>query len=101
MHTGPVPDNLLIARLHGTARRLVIQKVDHDEAVVELRAITTSVPELSAAAGTFMAGHRADPRLHPFDRDAADLLFAAGADLELAEVEAAAVAERLRVTRQG
>lgn len=41
-----------------------------------------------------MADHRADPVLHPFARRAADLLLAAGGDLEQAELEAARVAER-------
>lgn len=62
----------------------------------ELRAITTRVDLLSSAAGMYMAEHRHDASLNPFARHAADLLFAAGADLDQAEVAAAEVLVILR-----
>lgn len=87
---------LTVARLNGTARRLTIAKADTDAAVAELQAISTSPTLLGTAAGAFMAGHRHDPHINPFDRRAADLLLAAGGDLQVAEVEAAAVTRVLR-----
>lgn len=83
-------EGILVARLHGTARRFATEQTAVDKAADELRAITTRVELLSKAAGTHMAMFRAG--ISPFSREAADLLFAAGADLERAEAEAATVA---------
>lgn len=89
-------EQLLNAKLCGVARRLSIAKTPDDEAVDELQAITGSAAALGEAAGSFMAGHRYDEGLHPFDRRAADLLLAAGGGLEAAERKAAVVLQRLR-----
>lgn len=87
---------LLNARLSGVARKLSMAQAETGAAVAELQAITTDAIALGEAAGGFMAGHRHDPALHPFDRRAADLLFSAGGDLEHAERKARVVAQRLR-----
>lgn len=89
------PAQLLNARLSGVARKLSMAKTPTDDAVAELQAITTDAIALGEAAGAFMAGHRHDSALHPFDRYAADLLLAAGGDLAQAERKAYDVAERL------
>lgn len=94
-------EQLLNARLIGRARRLAIAKADTDAAVAELQAISTSPVLLGEAAGSYMAGHRFDATLYPFDRRAADLLLAAGGDLEAAERKAAEVARSLREPRHG
>lgn len=83
-------DGILVARLHGTARRMATEQAATDQAVRELRAITTRVELLSEAAGAHMAMHRSG--VSPFSRAAADFLLAAGADLEQAKVRAATVA---------
>lgn len=83
-------DGVLVSRLHGTARRMATTKATTEQAVEELRAITTRVELLSEAAGAHMAMYRAG--ISPFSRDAADFLLAAGADLAQAEARAAAVA---------
>lgn len=88
-------DGVIVARLCGTARRLSIEHAETEAGLVELQAISTSPVLLARAAGTFMAGHRHDARLRPFDRRAADLLLAAGADRDEAERQARVVAERL------
>lgn len=93
------PAQLLHAKLCGTARRLSIAKTPTEEAVAELQAISADPTALGAAAGLFMAGHRHDAHINPFDRHAADLLFAAGGDIEAAEAEAALVLRNLRETR--
>lgn len=90
--SGGQTDGVLIARLHGTARRMATDAVSVQAAVSELRSITTRVELLSSAAGTHMAMFRSG--ISPFSREAADFLLAAGADLDQAEVEAAAVAAR-------
>lgn len=82
-------DGIVVARLCGTSRRLSFEHGAHHAAVAELRAITTRVDLLSEAAGVCMAQHRYSAAVHPFARRAADLLFAAGAELELAEKQAA------------
>lgn len=69
---------------------MATEKAPTVQAVAELRAITTRVELLSSAAGTHMAMFRSGSS--PFSREAADFLLAAGADLDQAEVEAAAVA---------
>lgn len=89
-------EQLVNARLNGAARRLSIAGADVDAAVVELQTITMSPVLLGAAAGTFMAGHRHDAGLRPFDRQAADLLLAAGGDLAAAEAKSIVVLERLQ-----
>lgn len=86
---------LLHAKLCGTARRLSISKTPIEEAVAELQAISADPVALGTAAGLFMAGHRHDAHINPFDRHAADLLLAAGGDLEAAELYAAEVARNL------
>lgn len=83
-------DGILVARLHGTARRMAADGATTERAVTELRAITTRVDLLSDAAGTHMAMFRSGTS--PFSRQAADFLLATGAELELAEAEAARVA---------
>lgn len=82
-------DGVLVARLHGTARRIATEKPATQVAVGELHAITTRVELLSRAAGVHMAMFRSGSS--PFSREAADFLLAAGADLAQAEAEAAAV----------
>lgn len=82
-------DGILVARLCGTSRRLATGHVPEVEATAKLQAITTRVDLLSEAAGVCMAQHRYSAAVHPFARRSADLLFAAGADLELAEKQAA------------
>lgn len=82
-------DGVLVARLHGTARRLASEKAAPEDSVIELRAITTRVELLSQAAGTHMAMYKSG--ISPFSREAADFLLAAGADLEQARAVAAAV----------
>ena len=82
-------DGVLVARLHGTARRIATEKPATEVAIGELLAITTRVELLSWAAGVHMAMFRSGSS--PFSREAADFLLAAGADLGQAEVEAAAV----------
>jgi hypothetical protein len=76
-------DQLAVATLHGAASRLVAQSVLADEAVAELRRVTTR-PDLLAQAAGILAG-AAEP--HLWERAsrlaAARLLVAAGADREL------------------
>ncbi len=82
-------DGIVVARLCGTSRQLATGHAEDDEAIAELQAITTRVELLSQAAGVCMAQHRYSAAVHPFASRSADLLFAAGADLELAEKQAA------------
>lgn len=82
-------DGIVVARLCGTARRLAFAHATDDDSVAELQAITTRVDLLSQAAGVCMAQHRYSATVHPFARRSANLLFAAGAELELAEKQAA------------
>lgn len=96
---GKQPDGIVVARLCGTSRRLGTAKVADHEAVAELQAITTRVDLLSHAAGVCMAQHRYSADVHPFARRSADLLFAAGAQLDLAEKQAAISLEALSPRR--
>lgn len=82
-------DGIVVARLCGASRRLSFEHVSDGDAVAELRAITNRVDLLSQAAGVCMAQHRYSATVHPFARRSANLLFAAGAELELAEKQAA------------
>lgn len=82
-------DGIVVARLCGTSRRLATAHTEDEDAVAELRAITIRTDLLSQAAGVCMAQHRYGAEVHPFARRSADLLFAAGAELELAEKQAA------------
>lgn len=82
-------DGIVVARLCGTSRRLAFARAVDGEAIDELRGITARVDLLSQAAGVCMAQHRYSAEVHPFARRSADLLFAAGAELELAEKQAA------------
>lgn len=91
--------DLTIARLSGTARRLSVHEVPDELALAELHEITRDPELLGEAAGAFMAAHRDAPRLNPFARRAADLLLAAGGDLEAAEAEALLVRERMERSR--
>lgn len=92
-------DGIVVARLCGTSRRLSFEHAADDAAVAELQAITSRVDLLSEAAGVCMAQHRYSAAVHPFARRAADLLFAAGADLGLAEKQAALSLDSLGADR--
>lgn len=90
-------DGVLIARLDGSAHRLAGSEVPVEDAVAELRAITIRVDLLSQAAGGHMGRYRHRPSANPYARAAADLLLAAGADLEQSREYAEIVVNRLQV----
>lgn len=94
------PENLAIARLDGTARRLLREKADVDTCLAELHAITTDPVILGRAAGTALgAWHRwqeGSNTGHDGDR-VARMLTAAGADETVREQVAAETKARLDV----
>lgn len=74
------PENprILIARLDGTAHRLLREKADADTCLRDLHAITTDPAILGHAAGVALGAWQAN-RAHDRDR-VARMLTAAGAD---------------------
>ncbi|WFE41965.1 hypothetical protein [Micromonospora sp. WMMD998] len=89
----PQGQRLVLAELSGLAGRYGTgtgRDVDHEQAVAELRAVTTDPVLLGIAAGTKMA----DPQ--GISRPAVELLAAAGADMQVAEAHAAEVRARLK-----
>lgn len=87
----PDADRILIARLDGTAHRLLHEKADREQAIAELHAITTRTDLLNEAAATSLAIWQQYGR-HDGDR-VARMLIAAGADE--AEVERLASEKRI------
>lgn len=85
-------DRILVARLYGAAGRHANQGVPDDEAIAELRGITTRPDLLAQAAGMFRASDHPWPE---WNAHAVRLLLDAGADPELLDVVAAEVRVRL------
>lgn len=81
------PEDITVARLHGTAHRLLREKADPDTCIATLHEITTDPTILGEAAGTSLGAWQANQR-HDADR-VARMLTAAGADLEVRDRVAA------------
>lgn len=90
------PDGIALARLDGTARRLLREKADRETCVAELHAISTDATILGTAAGTALGGWRCGS--HDGD-PVARMLTAAGADTDVRDEVAAATERRLRRDR--
>lgn len=83
----PVPrtgatTRVTLARLNRVARRLLDQDIDRDQAVLEIRSITTEQGLLDQAAATSLARWRRDSISGWQGGDVAELLVEAGADRE-------------------
>ncbi|MEU4367566.1 hypothetical protein [Micromonospora chersina] len=86
----PAGQRLVLAELSGLSGRYGRERdVDHDQAVAELRAVTTDPELLGIAAGAKMA----DPT--GVSGPAVELLEAAGADMAVAAAHAVEVKARL------
>ena len=93
MPNRPDADRILLARLDGTAHRLLREKVDRDACNVELHAITARTDLLTAAAANSLAAWQQHSR-HDGDR-VARMLIAAGADADQVETLAAERREQI------
>ncbi len=94
----PTVDDITLARLDGTARRLLRERVDPDTCIAELHQLTTDPRLLGLAAGTALAGFRARGT-HDGDR-VARMLTTAGADEQVRDQHAAYVVDRLAAEQQ-
>lgn len=93
------PDDLATARLDGTARRLLREKIDRDTCLTELHAITTDPRVLGTAAGTALGAWQAT-KSYDSDR-VARMLEAAGADPDVRDQVAAETVRRLSIRSSG
>jgi hypothetical protein len=88
-------DDITLARLDGTARRLLDEHTPRDQAIVALRGITANPRLLGSAAGRALGAHRYNPVSSWQSAAIAELLLEAGADSEVTETRAAEVVARL------
>lgn len=90
------PDDITIARLDGTARRLLELKADRATAITELQAVSTRPDLLARAGGAALGSWRISRIPGQTGAHVAELLLAAGADPATLEDTAAATEKRLR-----
>lgn len=95
-------ERIAIARLDGSARRLLAAGVSDERAVAEVHEITRDPELLARAAGSALGSWRADPVKSWQGRDVAGLLARAGADELLVNLVADDVcAQMLRRNARG
>lgn len=92
------PDGITMARLDGTARRLLRERADVDTCLREIHALSTDPRTLGWAAGTALAGFQAHGT-HDGDR-VARMLTTAGGDEQVRDQHAAHVVKRLAAEQQ-
>lgn len=88
-------DRITIARLDGTARRLLGAETPRETVIAEVQAISTDPQILGHAAGALLGSWNADPVGAWQGRDVAELLIDAGGDRDVATDVANLVRERL------
>jgi hypothetical protein len=94
-------ENLFIAALDGTARRLLGAHTPRGQAITAIQEITTDPKLLGLAAGSALGSYRHDPTIGYHGDHIAELLIEAGADPEVMETRAAEVTARLSRDRPG
>lgn len=91
------PDGITLARLNGTAHRLLREKADDQTRAAELQAISSDPHALGTAAGISLAAWRVEQAWGA--DEVARMLVAAGGDVGVRDEVAAVVEARLRVDR--
>ena len=84
-----------VAALEETARRAIRNATPTEQAVIDLRRVSSDPILLGIAAGR-ASGRWAIPLFHSMAKDVADLLIAAGADGDVFTMTASSVERRLR-----
>lgn len=94
-------EDITVARLDGTARRMLRERVTRDRAVDELQSITRDPRLLGRAAGTALAAWEYDNVKGYQGDEVAELLLAAGADAAVMALASEATRRRLNPQRPG
>ena len=93
------PEPITLARLDGTARRLLREHADRETCLREVYALTTDSRVLGTAAGTALGAYRAH-NVYDGDR-VSGMLMEAGGDPDVRDEQAAATVTRLTGDRSG